>query len=349
MLKLLVCGDPHFKTSNKLATDALEECFTKLTTELNPDCIILLGDIFHTFSQVHTNAMKRGTRFIRGLAKVAPTYVLIGNHDIPNNKVFLGDEHGLVGMYGVENVHIIEYPTCYEINNEMIILCPYVPPGRFIEAMELCRNIPEGKTWKDANFIGSHQEFRGVKMSDSKGKDGAIVSVNGDPWPEDYPLMVAGHIHLYQQIADNLIYTGTPAQHEVDDNSKKTVSYFEITGKKYKHIRHELYLPKKILINVYNIDDSNNINIESYPSGSEIKVILHGDMGAINAMMSSLSIRHAKKLGAKISKDISPGIYDKGMANITTKRYIDDLYSKIKDDKLLCSLFSEMFGSIKTK
>ncbi len=68
-------------------------------------------------------------------------------------------------------------------------MVPYVPPGRFVEAL----NIIDNEWWKNVNCIFAHQEFYGCKM-------GAIESIEGDKWDHSFPLVISGHIHSEQRL-----------------------------------------------------------------------------------------------------------------------------------------------------
>ena len=49
--------------------------------ELNVDCIIHCGDIAHTKTQISPEFVDMCTSFFKNLADIAPTYVILGNHD----------------------------------------------------------------------------------------------------------------------------------------------------------------------------------------------------------------------------------------------------------------------------
>lgn len=61
---------------------------------------------------------------------------------------------------------------------------PYVPVSRYHEALQQYEIQP-----KDYHLLFSHQEFGGCKF------DNSSISTTEDPWPEDYPLNISGHIH----------------------------------------------------------------------------------------------------------------------------------------------------------
>ena len=49
--------------------------------EENVDYIIHCGDIAHTKTQISPEFVEMCTKFFRNLADIAPTYVILGNHD----------------------------------------------------------------------------------------------------------------------------------------------------------------------------------------------------------------------------------------------------------------------------
>lgn len=94
IITVLCIGDPHFKGDNKHETDLMELQVRELIIKLNPTFVVVLGDILHTHEKIDLRANKRATSFLRMLRSVSNwLYVLIGNHDRPDNNVFLTDDH----------------------------------------------------------------------------------------------------------------------------------------------------------------------------------------------------------------------------------------------------------------
>lgn len=194
-------------------------------------------------------------------------YIVIGNHDRSNNTIFMTDEHVFNPLKEWKNTFVADkaivhegVTTRYSKNPGVPFKCmiiPYVPPGRLLEAIasvdpdyvkvkdefvvdKSSEDDPTGiKDSEDGfeieldqleysdyfkksiNMVFTHQEFMGAKMN-------TITSNAGDPWPSTNPLCVSGHIHDYQVLAANLIYTGTPIQHGFADSSRKTVSWIDM-------------------------------------------------------------------------------------------------------------------------
>ena len=89
MEKLIVIGDPHFKTSNVPDTDEFIEKIYNLAQDTQPDRIIILGDLLHEHERLHTIPLNKAYEFVKKMAMISKTYILVGNHDMINNQQFL--------------------------------------------------------------------------------------------------------------------------------------------------------------------------------------------------------------------------------------------------------------------
>ena len=196
-VKILFIGDPHVQISNIPEVELFMEKMIFLANEKEPDLIIIGGDILHTHERLHTLAMNKAYELVNNMRIISKTYVLVGNHDMCNNQQYLSNNHWLNGMKEWDNTVIVDKVISETIKGEKFIFCPYVPPGRFEEAL----NTLEGD-WLNASCIFAHQEFFGCKM-------GAITSIEGDKWPEDFPNVISGHIHSRQRPQKNIYYPGS--------------------------------------------------------------------------------------------------------------------------------------------
>jgi DNA repair exonuclease SbcCD nuclease subunit len=247
-LNVLCIGDIHIQTSNtvdirifiKKLLDYIEIHNEKI------DFIILMGDILHTHERLHTIPFNIANELFEKLSLLKPLYVLVGNHDYINNSQFLSDNHWMNCFKNKDNIHIIDKVTLYNNNNINIIMSPYVPDGRFIEALNTTLNFD----WKQSNCIFGHQLLDGVKM-------GAILTENVEKWEETYPYLISGHIHDKQKVQNNLYYTGSSMQHAFGESYDKTISLVKINTNSNKIINIEeidLNLPKKQIL-YYDIED----------------------------------------------------------------------------------------------
>lgn len=218
-MKILFIGDPHIKPDNSEEVSILIIELQKLCDQYHFDRIVIGGDLMHYHERIFTQALNKTLEFVSTLSNYAPVDILVGNHDMINNQQFLSSNHWMHVLSHLKNVFIIDRPIKRKCNEFTILLCPYVFPGRFIEALET-----EFSDWKNVNVIFAHQEFKGCKM-------GAIISKEGDVWKEDYPLVISGHIHENQRVSSNIYYPGTPLQHAFGDTDKRIVCYIDENGK----------------------------------------------------------------------------------------------------------------------
>jgi len=211
-MRVLCIGDQHFQTNN---TDEIEKFLFELQKWLENnevDFIVSMGDLLHQHEKVNVLALKRATDYINMLCRYSDTYIIVGNHDMINSSQFLTTNHWLYPLKtlfnnGGENngnnknkkLHIIDNVCEYTIQGHRFVFCPYVPDGRFIEALNRVDN------WKTSKCIFGHQTINGAKF-------GPLIVENTETWESDYPLCVSGHIHGQQLITkiteSNLNHTG---------------------------------------------------------------------------------------------------------------------------------------------
>lgn len=219
-MRILAIGDPHFKgdekgrPGNKLQTDRMREATLEKIKKYSPDIVVILGDVLDRFERVSSIALTDAINWIYQIADISSSvFVLIGNHDRPSNDDFQSSYHPLSGIRNQKNITIVDKATIYQ--NYLFV--PYVPTGRFLEAINTV-SLPEN--WQtEIKAIFAHQEFKGSLYKE-------IESKSGDLWSKKYPPVISGHIHNYQRLKNNVYYVGTPMQHDFGDLVKKTISLF---------------------------------------------------------------------------------------------------------------------------
>ena len=228
-MKTLVVSDLHFKVSNTSLVNKFVEETLRVCTEERPELIVLLGDVLNDHERLHVVPYNKALDFIACLRNFAPTFVLVGNHDLINNQEFLTSNHWLNPMKHWSDVCVVDKHICIIHDKTRIDLLPYVPPGRFQEALDTAAAgltlrdnsikriiLDPASSWTDSNLIFAHQEFFGCSM-------GAIHSTKGDVWPEDAPPVISGHIHQRQTPQSNIYYPGSAMQVTYGDKSKPHV------------------------------------------------------------------------------------------------------------------------------
>ena len=247
-LRVLIIGDIHCRLDNFTDIDVLTDKILKIINQEHPDWIVLLGDLLHTHEQVNTLCLNKLLDLFDKLRKYAKLYIIVGNHDMINSAQFLSTHHWMNMLKEWSNVTIVDKPLIETHCSKTYTFLPYVPKGRFMEALYTL----DENAWNKSSAIFCHQEFRG---SQYVGK----TSDDGDYWAEEYPQIISGHIHKHQ-ILKNVYYVGSAIQVTFGETDKNIVSVF--TSENGSDVKIEeilLDVPKKLTINtdLINIENLN--------------------------------------------------------------------------------------------
>jgi UDP-2,3-diacylglucosamine pyrophosphatase LpxH len=216
---ILIIGDTHFRSKHLSEGEAFVQRVLEIAIQKSPTAIVLLGDILDTHETAKVQPFKLACRFIEDLSGIAPTYVLMGNHDLMNQSQFCTDNHFFNPLKKWENVFIVDVPQVAFIGDHKVVLCPYVPPGRFVEALELLDD-----NFRTADCIFAHQEFKGADMSSGDGGTKVPASSKGDDWDRSFPPVISGHIHKPHVLNGNIFYLGSAMQIAFDEEPNKCLN-----------------------------------------------------------------------------------------------------------------------------
>ena len=350
-LTCLVIGDPHFKTDNlRYATQMIEKVW-QLNQTKNPDFVVMLGDTLHTHEKINVFAQKTATDFIARLSSDVPVFLLIGNHDRPHNDHYLTDIHPFTGLeYAATSLEIVNKGLVETIKGRQLVFIPYVPNGRFDEAISSLGLDPEHLD--EVAMIFAHQEFKGAKM-------GGIISEVGDVWPLDRPPVISGHIHDFDKLQHNLIYTGTPFQHAFGDRDDKTVSFITFTKTGFDHERISLGLPVRRTFRM-SPNKATTFKPPIVDDPALVRIVITGTHGEVKALIKTGFTEAWSKAGYKVSfkylksdavtdpLNVSAGSVDIATqlaAMRSTVSYRTALLNQISSDDQQLRWFNKLFGT----
>lgn len=288
----LAIGDPHYKTSNLRYAKQMENKIWELLEERNPTFIVILGDTLHRHEKLNVYPHKMATDFIEHLSADYPVYLLIGNHDRPDNDHYLTDIHpfNCLKNYSTGNINVVDIGLTDTIYGKKCLFIPYVPKGRFDDVIKSLDLDPDDL--KDVDMIFAHQEFRGAK-------NGGVISEDGDVWPLCRPPVISGHIHEFDKLQHNITYTGTPFQHSFGDRPDKSVSFITFNDSGYEHERVYLDLPKRKSIRM-SPKDATTFTPPIVDDPSLIRIIITGTRGEIRALIKTGFTEAWSKSGFKV-------------------------------------------------
>ena len=238
-VKILFVGDPHFKVQNTEYIPLFTSRILDVVKSNKLDFIVVAGDLLDNHDRVDVEPLNLALQFIDSLRQQVKTFILVGNHDYKNNQQFLSDHHWMNALKQWYNVTIVDNITTSidpnkSSNNYQFLFVPYVPVGRFIEAIKTQIPIENISNFK---AIFAHQEFYGCKM-------GPIESKNGDKWDTNWPMIISGHIHNKQWSQKNIYYPGSAMQHAFGQSSGNTISILTFDQDEMSYEEIDLKMPK---------------------------------------------------------------------------------------------------------
>lgn len=277
--KVLAIGDPHFREDNIPEMTSFTDQVVSLVRKTQPDLVVNLGDSLHTHERSNVFAARACYYFHQKLHQTGvPVAIIVGNHDLADNQEFLSDRHHLLPYREWDRFLVADRVRVASYRGFQFTFVPYVYPGRFQEALDTV----EGSLQSRAIF--AHQEFRGVRYGGTRSKE-------GDPWSLDYPLVISGHIHDYQECQSNLIYPGTPVCHTFGTESRKTLSLFTFTSKDFQHRRIALDLVPKVKIEL----NAQEALDWTPPKGKEIKLVITDHLESIQNLKKTNKYQELSK------------------------------------------------------
>jgi DNA repair exonuclease SbcCD nuclease subunit len=289
-VKVIIIGDVHIKYDNLPDIDRYINELERVVKAKLPDFIVVLGDILDSHEKVFTPCLNKAYELIEKLRSVAMTYVIIGNHDMCSNQEFLSTNHCFNGLRDWKNVILVDKIKYLNMcSGQMFVFCPYVYPGRFKEALDTLEEVD----WRECSCIFAHQEMRNVKM-------GAIISVEGDEWPEDFPHIISGHIHSKQRIQRNIYYPGSSTQVAYGESTDNTIAFVTFPAKKDEdYILEEigLGLPQKYIV-YKTIEDVESLEIKD--SEDKIKLSVSGKYEEFKSFRKTKKYKELIESGVKV-------------------------------------------------
>ena len=241
----LVIGDPHFQSNNANQTNILHQDILKIIENRKPSSVVILGDLLHRHEKIDLYPFRRVENFLMDIHKTGvELFVLVGNHDRPHNKVYMTDEHPFNSFKLWPRTHIIDRCAIFERDDCKFICIPYVPNGMCLQALQDCGFSDDQMKMKMIDLVFCHSEFTGCKIN-------KISGGKCDIWPIDYPFNIAGHIHDYEAVGDNLLYVGTPFQQTFSERNDKGVHLVSFDEEKNISIEKiVLSIPPKISMTI---------------------------------------------------------------------------------------------------
>jgi len=286
MIKICHMADIHWRSlsRHKEYRFVFEDAFKKLR-KINPDFILVAGDIVHSKTQgISPELINHLTWWFNGLAKIAEVRVILGNHDglilnpdredaispiihaIDNPRIML---HKKSGVYPLDEQHNLCVFSCFDE-----AAWPNVKPE-------------DGKI----NIATLHGPVLGTKTDESW----AIDCIVGLDFFQDYDYTMLGDIHKQQFLTPTIAYPGSLPQQNHSEDTGKGFLLWEIDGKKFKakHVEVDHDHPFVTLDYDGNVDNLQSV-MEEQKVQSHVRVriqsnVTQGEMTQIRAAIKNVA------------------------------------------------------------
>lgn len=334
-ISFIAIGDPHISDRHiEMTIEALNNTYEIVKSRKDISFVVVMGDVFDRHNNLKMDHMKIAFDWLKKLSSVIHTYVLVGNHDRISNKDFLSSIHPYMGMSGTDKLRIISSPHIAILGKYKIGFVPYVPPGRFKEAIDLYINskVKRGedrgiRNVKDIDLIFAHQEFYDAPL-------GPVTSKRGDKWDVSYPMVVSGHIHTRMRLQDNIFYTGSLYPITISEGNDKGV----IIGNYNPSNRRLEYTVSKVVTSVKEVhrikaSDQDQVIEMVALDRKNTKYIVQGTPDEVAVVKNKV-----KGKDINIVYDIRP-IYNSSIEHTAT---FNDILSSLVNDQCLRDLLVEL-------
>lgn len=322
----LVIGDPHITQRHMRVVNQFLNQSVEICAKESPHFVVILGDVLHYFDQASSPVHAKAIKWFDALSKhTKKVFVLIGNHDRPNEEEYLSDRHFFNGINFHPKIQIVEgvvankmyYNSKDKSNSLNCVFVPYVQKGRFRETIEC---VPDDF---NTSIIFAHQEFRGSRM-------GTQISTKGDSWGLDEPYIVSGHMHECHQPQPNIFYTGTPYQTTYAESGEKKGIYiftFKSDGtRSFK--RYSMKIPIKVTVQKTPDEFETMIDPDDH---MDTRIIINGKQEDIEALKKDKKYKRYKEM--KNIKMVLRPIFEVEMLNPENMKSFKELLDqRIEED-----------------
>ena len=339
MYKLLHVSDTHIR--NLKYHSEYRQIFEKIyriAREQQVDYIVHCGDLAHTKTQLSPEYFELATDFLKNLADIAPTYIILGNHDGNLKNDSRQDAvTPIVQALQHPELHLLKDSGETQINNDICLNVLSV----FDE-----ENWQKISDKEKINIALYHGSVAGVST------DTGWVMDHGDhdiSVFEGFDYVFLGDIHKTNQILDTegrVRYCGSTVQQNFGETNDKGFLIWEIEDKDNFDVKHYAIPNPKPFITV-EIDQDGSLPEVEVPKNSRLRLVCSShvpvkDLKKATEVAKSLwkpeSVVVQNKPGTNLSVDEISGEYetenlrDVGVQEKLIKEYLKDF--KLEDDSL---------------
>ncbi len=263
------------------------------TIELQPDLVLIGGDVFHSVRPTNPaiiHAYKQFSR-LREMLPDADIVMIAGNHDIPRTSETIC----ILALFQTLGIHVvIDEPKRITLRGgDLSVLA--VPDG--IRPRPRLDPDPAARH----NVLLIHDEVEGVirkfgTIAERAVGDLTITEINPDRWS----YVALGHYHVYHRVAANAYYSGsleyasTNVWREVDEEIEKDIDgkgFIEHDLATGTHHFHSVSLARRVI----NLPEIKGAGRSAEQLTSEIRDVVNACEGGIDDRIVRLIVRDVSR------------------------------------------------------
>lgn len=169
------------------------------------DIIIHLGDLFHDRDILPIDIYNYGFNIVEKLSKIAPTYIITGNHDLWTKST--SEINSINPFKYIPNVFIYSKTSEVEYNGLKLCLMPYIDSKR--------DQIKQLKDFKHCDYLFCHSDLNGCRMHLTSTAHRNLNKIDIDEF-KSFKRTFSGHIHIRQE-NKNFEFIGSNFQMDRND------------------------------------------------------------------------------------------------------------------------------------
>ena len=302
MIKIAHFADTHIR--NLKFHDEYRFVFNQIYKKLlsqKPDYIVHCGDLAHTKTQLSPEYFALASEFLKNLADIAPTYVILGNHD---GNLKNSDREDAVSPI----VNALNHSDLHLLKNSGRVS---PEPGLWFNVL----SIFDRDAWMrpktgDINIALYH----GAVMGSTTGSGWAMEHGDDDiSIFKDHQFVMLGDIHK-PQILDSegrVQYAGSTIQQNFSEDGRKGYKLWTIRNKDDFDAQHVIFTNPRPFVTI-KLDNKGQIPSHYHiPHGCRLRMI-----STVN--MDSSSIRKITDLARSKYNPVSLSFLNKGTSNFTS-------------------------------
>jgi DNA repair exonuclease SbcCD ATPase subunit/UDP-2,3-diacylglucosamine pyrophosphatase LpxH len=343
---ILHIADIHIRLNKR--HDEYKEVFSKLYEKLKatPDTtlVAVMGDIFHSKSDLSPECVQMASDFFKSLADIRPTILVAGNHDATlSNKSRLDSLTPIVDALNHSTLYYLKTSGLYGFGNILFNnMCVFDPPEKYI----LGKDIPQIYKNQYEHVIALfHGVIDGVSSDNGYRLDNPAIMT---PLFDYYDIALCGDIHLMQNMQEYdpenhkpcIRYCGSLImQNHGESLCGHGYSLWDLSTHSYTH--HDIpnnfgYFTIEVnkgqlTTDLKNIPKKARLRVKCYETiASEIKAVI----AKIKGMVQIVETAYVRMDQERDKKDIIPLCKDIVLKDLTVIDYQNRLITEFLQKKL---------------